>query len=233
MPPVERRFSSGSRMYQFDTSSMPSGIDERAEDDDVVQDPERLRIGLGCSADRSSRSAAARRAPRWHAGRRRSTRPILPSRASCRAWSSVRPSASASCRFASLISGSFRWFSGDVMMAVYSVRPSSVLPMSTTVIRSDCASSFLQVVDVLRVVDEAVVVADVEAELFLRRRHLRRRRRPVLRLRHGNRQAREEQHGRGAGLQGSLRMKHGNLVSGKGRMRDRNRIPEVGGSVRM
>ena len=157
-------------------------VDQRAEDDDVVQDAQRLGIGAACSGGRSSRSAAARRAPRWRAGRRRSRRPLLPSRASARACSSVRSSASASRRFAALISGSFRWFSGDVMMAVNSVRPSSVLPMSITDHAIRLRLQLLQVVGVLRVVDEAVVVADREAELVLRRGDLRRRRR-LLRVR--------------------------------------------------
>jgi hypothetical protein len=70
----------------------------------------------------------------------------------------------------------------------------------------------LQVVLELRVVDEPVVIPDGESELILWRRHLRRRRRPILRLRHGNRQAREEKNGRRAGLQGSSHVEHGNLV---------------------
>ena len=49
-----------------------------------------------------------------------------------------QPSASASLRFASLISGSFRVVLRRRDDGRDSVRPSSVLPISTTIMRSDC-----------------------------------------------------------------------------------------------
>ena len=72
------------------------------------------------------------------------------------------------------------------MIAVSSGRPSSVLPISTTVIRSDSLVELLQVLDVLRVVDETIVVADVLAELLFRRCDFRRG--GFLRLRRGRRE---------------------------------------------
>ena len=159
-------------MYQFDTSSMPSGLTSVQR----MTSSFRIRSVSGsvwCSAGRSSRSAAARRALRSRAGRRRSRRPSCRRAPAAAPASSVRPSASASRRFASLISGSFAWFSGDVMMAVNSARPSSVLPMSIDDHPLGLRVQLLEVVDVLRVVDQAIVVADVVAELLLRRRDFR------------------------------------------------------------
>ena len=46
MPPVERFFSSDSRMYQSDTSSMPSGFTSVHRMIVVVQDPQCFRIGF-------------------------------------------------------------------------------------------------------------------------------------------------------------------------------------------
>ena len=54
-----------------------------------------------------------------------------------------------------LDTGSFLWFSGEVMIAVNSCRPSGLADVGTTVIRSDSLVQLLQVVGVLRVVDEA------------------------------------------------------------------------------
>ena len=56
------------------------------------------------------------------------------------------------------------------MIAISCGRPSAVLPISTSFMRSDSASSFCQYCSNCVVVGEQVVVADVEAELLLRRR---------------------------------------------------------------
>ncbi len=70
----------------------------------------------------------------------------------------------------------------------------------------------LQVLLVLFVIDEPVVVADGPAKLIFRRCDFWWRCRSVLRLRHRNREARKEEDDGRAGLQAWLRVKHNNLV---------------------
>jgi len=91
----------------------------------------------------------------------------LLSRASACACSSVRFSASASRRFAALIIGSFRWFSrrgddggelGPTFFGLADVDDRHPLRLRL---------QLLEIVGVLRVVDEPVVVADRKSELVL------------------------------------------------------------------
>ncbi len=60
-------------------------------------------------------------------------------------------------------------------MAMHCGRPSSVLPISTSFMRSDSAASFFHQAVELRVSGEMVIVADIEAERFLGRGDLARR----------------------------------------------------------
>ena len=58
-------------------------------------------------------------------------------------------------------------FSGEVMMAIHWSRPSSVLPMFTSFMRSDSRGQLLPVGFELGVVGDLVVVAEIEAERLL------------------------------------------------------------------
>ena len=128
-------------MYQFDTSSMPSGLTfttsvmtsfrKRSVSGSLwlaiwwrnVNIPWPLMTSVPCRPLSIQTTA-------------------LPSAASLRASSSETPSARASLFAISLYRASFAWFSGDVTMAMSIGRPSAVLPISTTFTRPDSWSTF-------------------------------------------------------------------------------------------
>ncbi len=131
---------------------------------------------------------------------------ILPSRASCRAWSSVRPSASARRRLISLSCARLlvvlrRRDDGGVLRA-----PFGRLADLDDRHAVGLAVHLLEVLDPLRVVDQEVVVADVLAELFFRRRDLRRV--PALGVRDRHERRDDAQDSCRADLQARCRLHH-------------------------
>ena len=95
MPAVDRRFSSGSRMYQFDTSSMPSGLTGVSRM--ITSFRNRSVSGsfwLAIWYAKVKSPCELMHSVAWRPASIQTT--ALPSAASLRASSSVRPSARAS-----------------------------------------------------------------------------------------------------------------------------------------